>query len=176
MPSSDNKTLSLCFSGHRPENLPGDGNTSDIGYRMLISMLYLEIEESINNGYKVFYSGMARGIDLVAANIVLEERVKHPDIKLVCVIPYEGQNKDYLPIEKLEYSSIIKTADEVICLSDRYYPDCMRERNRYMVDHSDKLIAVMKNPRSGTGMTVNFARKKGIDIKIIDLNTLSPIY
>lgn len=175
MAGSLQRPLCVCFSGHRPEKLPGKGNFSDIGFRHLLSILYLEIEDTINAGYTVFYTGMARGIDMWAAKIVLEKRIHHPNIKLVCVIPYKRQSESLTGADKWDYSYITDLADEVICLSDEYRPDCMRKRNMYMVNHSDKLIAVMGNPKSGTGMTVNLAKKRGIIARVIDLNGLKPL-
>ncbi len=45
-----------------------------------------------------------------------------------------------------------------------------RRRNEYMVDRAGYLLAVYDNDRSirsGTGMTVNYARKKGLPITLI---------
>ena len=45
----------------------------------------------------------------------------------------------------------------------------MLKRNRYMVDHSSFLLAVYNGAaRSGTGATVNYARKMGREIIVID--------
>lgn len=173
---SEKRPLALCFSGHRPEKLPGKGKDSDPGFCHLLSILYMEINEALKDGYTVFYSGMARGIDLWAAKFIIEQRRTHPEIQLICVIPYKKQNLSFRGMDKWDYSFVLSQADEVVCLSEEYTRNCLRKRNEYMVAHSDKLIAVMSNPRSGTGMTVNMARKKGIDIKIIDVNQLSPLF
>jgi len=48
--------------------------------------------------------------------------------------------------------------------------DCYRERNQYMVDQSDFLIAVLdkRQMASGTVMTINMAKRKSMEIQIID--------
>ena len=38
-----------------------------------------------------------------------------------------------------------------------------------MVDNSSLLVAVVDNYRSGTGQTINYARKKGIPVHIINV-------
>lgn len=51
---------------------------------------------------------------------------------------------------------------------------CYKKRNYYMVDHADCLLAVYDNERSvrsGTGMTVNYAKKKGLPITLIHPDT-----
>ena len=44
----------------------------------------------------------------------------------------------------------------------------MHERNRFMADNSDVLIAVYDgSEKGGTAYTVNYAKKKGLDVIII---------
>ena len=43
-------------------------------------------------------------------------------------------------------------------LQRQYTPDCLRKRNRYMVDHADIVLAVWNGSPSGTGQTVWFAQ------------------
>ncbi len=50
----------------------------------------------------------------------------------------------------------------------------MLDRNRFLVDHASMLLAVYNGVRrSGTGATVNYARKQGREIIVIDPLTLS---
>ena len=65
-----NKTV--CFSGHRPEKLPGKGIDSREETIFIKKLLKTKIERYISEGYTRFLSGTARGIDLWAAQIVLE--------------------------------------------------------------------------------------------------------
>ena len=61
---------------------------------------------------------------------------------------------------------------EVVCVRRTYSPDCMLERNRYMVDRAGVLLAVYTGTyRSGTGMTVRYACKMGRETIIIDPET-----
>lgn len=53
----------------------------------------------------------------------------------------------------------------------------MLRRNRYLVDHSSVLLAVYNGvKRSGTGATVNYARRLGREIIIINPLTRSVSY
>ena len=164
-----------CFSGHRPEKLAQKGNINSPQIRRLISMLYFEIEDAIENGYTNFITGMARGIDLWAARYIYEKRVKNPNLKLICAIPYDGHGKKLRSSEKWEYDNIVASADKVYILEDKYTQNCMQNRNRFMVDNSSKIIAVVDNYRSGTGQTINYALRKGIDVHIIDVKNNAPI-
>ena len=53
-----------CFTGHRPEKLRRSGQDIRIE-------LESEIRKAIQDGYITFISGMARGVDIWAAEIVL---------------------------------------------------------------------------------------------------------
>ena len=56
-----------CFTGHRPEKL--DKPEADV-----IEGLKKEIHTATADGFRTFISGMARGVDLWAAEIVLALR------------------------------------------------------------------------------------------------------
>lgn len=165
------KKTTCCFTGHRPEKLPGKGDhINSLALRRILSVLRLSIEDAISEGYKTFISGMAPGIDLWAASFIRDISAKNPEINLVCVLPYKEQKKSLYGEFLYDYNLLLDCAKQVICLNERYTASCMRERNQYMIDHSSKLIAVVNNYRSGTGMTINMAKKQGLEIRTIDVN------
>ena len=61
----------VCFSGHRPEKLPLKGDSGATVIRYLKSILYKEILDSITAGYDRFITGLARGVDLWAGEILM---------------------------------------------------------------------------------------------------------
>ena len=50
-----------------------------------------------------------------------------------------------------------------------YDRGCMLRRNRYMVDHSSRLIAAFDGTLGGTMYTVTYAMKQGTEVEIIDI-------
>lgn len=160
----------ICFSGHRPEKLPGLGDDYSPLTSVLKSLLFKEISLSLQEGYNCFITGLARGIDNWAADIIIDFKLHGNNIKLICVMPHKNYGTNWKGFDKWNLSHILEKADEVITISESYSRFCMKERNFYMVDHSDKLIALLKNERSGTGQTVRYAKKKGLEVKLIDLN------
>ena len=49
----------------------------------------------------------------------------------------------------------------------------MQKRNEYMVDNSDKVFAFWNGEeKGGTWNTIQYARKKGKDLEIIDLRKI----
>ena len=80
---SDLKRHRCCFTGHRPEKL-------GVSEARAKALLKSAIQQAIYDGYVTFISGMGRGIDLWAAEIVIEEREKNDNIHLVCASPFHG--------------------------------------------------------------------------------------
>ena len=132
-----------------------------------------KIKLAINKyGITHFISGMAIGVDLDFAEIVLKLRNKYP-ISLECAIPCPNQTLKWNETDKLRYESILKSADKMHIISKKYTPECMLKRNRYMVDKSELLIAVFNEiEQGGTWYTINYAKRENKLIEIIDLYSL----
>ncbi len=161
------KNLTVCFSGHRPEKLPIENSASKES-RLLKNVINKEIEKSISAGYTNFITGMSRGVDLWAGKQIATLKKTNPNLKLICAIPYKTFGDNFKGIYKWDFNIILENADEVIYLCEFYEKYCMKKRNEYMVQNSDKLIAVVNNYRSGTGQTIRLAEKNKLDIVIID--------
>ena len=116
-----------------------------------------------------FLSGMAQGVDLWCAQIVLDLKKKNPVLKLHAILPCEGQERKWSVSAQEIYHSILYQADEVVYVGQEYSRDCMLARNRYMVEQASVLLAVYNGIyRSGTGMTVRYAQRLKREIIIID--------
>ncbi|MGN0613252.1 MAG: SLOG family protein [Porcipelethomonas sp.] len=163
------KEKTVCFTGHRPEKLPGGGDPDNPVIAAVKSMLYYQIYEAAEDGFEYFISGMARGIDIWAAQYVMEIKKKFPDIKLICAKPFEMHNNSFKGKDLWESSNILSHADDIICVSREYSKRCYRLRNYYMVDNSSRLIAVVDDYKSGTGQTIKYAEKSGLDVRIIKI-------
>lgn len=84
-------------------------------------------------------------------------------IKLHAVVPFKGQEAEWpLPII-CRYRDALNRCSDVTTLHDEYKSEYYLERNRYLVDHCDLLLAVCDKDniplRSGTGATVRYAKK-----------------
>lgn len=134
---------------------------------MLKFRLKHEILRAIKrDGVRYFLAGMALGVDTWAAEIVLSLRKQFP-VTLEAVIPCEGQDARWPLESQKRYQSIITQCDKVTPLQEHYTPDCFDRRNRYMIDHSDLIIAVWNGSPGGTGNTVAYARSLGKQVRRI---------
>ena len=145
-----------CFTGHRPEKLNISGD--EVKIRLKKAIL-----QAIEDGFTVFISGMARGVDMWAAEIVLEIRETNKDIKLMCVSPFKGFEKSWKAEERLKYMNIINQADYVKFVFERYSRMCFQIRNRFMVDNSERVIAAYNGESGGTRNTVLYAMDNDVE-------------
>jgi len=151
------KDWTCCFTGHRPEKL-----TQPEG--VVKANLEKEILQAISNGFTVFISGMARGVDLWAAEIVLYLKSTGQPIQLICAVPYDGF-EDRWPMDlKSLYRSILHKADRVEFVCTGYSRNCFQLRNKWMVDHSSLVIAVYNGGPGGTKNTINYALHNSVPV------------
>lgn len=165
---------SCAFTGHRPQKLPFGFNEADERCTALKDILRKQIirlieEEKVTH----FISGMALGVDMYAAEIVLDLKKTYPCITLESAIPCETQANKWNTAMRERYYEIASQCDKETMLQTKYTPNCMEKRNRYMVDHADYIIAVWDGKPSGTGNTVKYAQKHEKEIILIDPSTLT---
>ena len=165
------------FTGHRPKSFPWRYDEAAPGCVALKRTLTEQIAELAKAGVMDFFSGMAEGTDCYCSQIVLYLRRENPALKLHCVLPHEGQADKWSASARERYNAILQQADSVDYVSSAYYDGCMIERNHRLVDSAGLLLAVYNGVRrSGTGATVNYARKMGREIIVIDPATLLIIH
>lgn len=163
--------MSICaFTGYRPEKFPFDDNEADPRCEQLKQKLFCEILRMTREGVSVFMSDMARRVDLWAAEAVLQIQNVKPSqkIELWAIIPYDRQPLAWSAKERARYQHILEQAAHVEYISHDYYNGCLQKRNRYMVDHATHLLAVYDGQPGGTASTIRYARKKGLEITIIE--------
>ena len=176
-----NRLTSCCFTGHRSRDLPFGGDMRKQGMKCLASSLQLLMVEAIADGYKTFISGMSDGIDLICAQLVLElaKSGRYGDLRLVCALPYREQFGEIVTtLDKYKYSVVIDGCDEKVIVSDKADRDRYKKRNQFMVDHSSRIIGVIKEKTAGSGtlQTVNMAKRAGLEIKMISLEKNPQLY
>lgn len=151
------KSKSLAFTGHR--TVPVE-KQDEIRARLVEA-----VSVASKSGITCFFSGMAMGFDLMAAETVLSLKGRFPDIRLIAVIPFRRQSCRWPSMEKERYQNIISRADRVIVLSEHYFHGCLLKRNDFMLEHSCGVIAFYDGkPLGGTFYTCREAGKRGIDI------------
>ena len=159
--------ITCCFSGPRPKNYPW-GSDEECEAK-IAEKLKIAVQEAIGRGYRHFINGMAAGIDLLAAKIVLQMCENMPDkgITLEAAVPFPDQPRRWKEETKREYESIISRCDKVHSIADTFSVAAYQERDRYMVEHSSLLIAVPGKPNGGTARTIVYARELNREVVLI---------
>ena len=146
-----------CFTGHRPEKL--QASESEI-----CAALEIEIRRTINDGYRTFITGMARGVDIWAAELVLKCRKEMGGIHLICELPHPDFEKGWRREWQERYREVLENAGIVKTISSHFSMGNYQKRNEWMVDHSSRLISVYNGESGGTRNTIQYAEKRGLEV------------
>ena len=162
------------FTGHRPQKLPWRRDETAPECVALKETLTAQIAALVADGYTEFLTGMAEGVDLWAAQIVLSLRVTNPALRLHCVLPCAGQSARWSAASQKQYRLVLEQADSIIFVNRTDKKNCMLERDRFLVSYASVVLAVYNGERrGGTSATVRYARKLGRELIVIDPETLT---
>ncbi|MDR1534289.1 MAG: DUF1273 domain-containing protein [Planctomycetota bacterium] len=155
-----------CFTGHRPKFFTFGSNEDHpdcIGIKNFIreNCERLIVEKCVTH----FISGGALGVDTWAMEEVLSLKGKYPRITLECALPYPEMPDRFHHKDRKRHDAIMAKCDVKTIVSPTYTGrTCLDKRNEYMVDHAGYLIAVWLGIMTGTGRTVEYAKKIGREV------------
>ena len=136
-----------------------DARCVEFRFRLREALEYL-----IGQGYTDFMSGGALGFDQMAAEIVLSLREKYPWVRLVMVIPFDGQADKWSREQRGRWLEIIEASDKVIHISHAYDKGVFFRRNHYLVENANLLLAAYDGQPGGTAGTVAYAKRHGVRV------------
>ncbi len=170
--------LTCAITGHRPNRFKWKYKENNNGCKRLKKRMRDQFALLYEQGVRRFYVGGALGVDQWAGEILLrlKEQPEYSDIELVVVLPFEGHDAQWDARSKSRLTFLLNHSSETVTVGTTAESAavCYKRRNCYMVDHADCLLAVFDNDcsiRSGTGMTVHYAAKKGLPITLIHPDT-----
>lgn len=156
------------FTGHRPEKLPWGDNEGDDRCAAVKEQLEQTVNELYDRGYRHFICGMARGGDFYFAEAVLLLRARRENVTLEAAIPCPEQADRWSEEDRQRYRELVELANFETIISPTYVRECMFQRNHYMVSKSNAIIALFNGSKGGTMNTVLDARRRGLEIIMID--------
>lgn len=178
----------IAITGHRPDLL-GGYNWNTTKNKKIMAALEDAIEKQIvENDYKRFICGGALGTDQMAFHILTQlKEYKYHDLELIVAVPFKDQPKPWNEKDRLLYYMQLDYADQVVYVDE--LPEYQLKnasvgvfnirkylnRNNYMVDNSDLVIAVLKgeNKKStGTSKCLEYAVRLQKPIIIINPNLI----
>lgn len=148
----------LAGTGHRPDKLI---RKDLIPYTARQHNLIVKVcEKAISElGATKVISGMALGFDQAFAQAAINLH-----LPLVAAVPFLGQEKIWQGKSRFYWKYLIDYASingEVHYLAEHYSAKALMERNHWMVDHADHVLACYNGiGTSGTASCVNYAYLK----------------
>ena len=166
MTEQEKRLHRCCFAGHRPEGiLLSEATAKD--------WLRYQIQQAIAANYTTFITGMGMGVDIWAAQIVIELRAANPSIHLIAVEPYPSFAAKWSEEWRSAYQEVITKADLVKRISQRYTPDAINNRLYWIVDHSSRLIAIYNGTKGYTGSFVDYAQTQRLETTLYPFPRMS---
>lgn len=142
----------ICGTGHRPDKL---GGYSHEAKAKLVGVAndWLDYQQQSKIVTRVI-SGGALGWDQALAQAALDN-----NIPLTLALPFEGFECKW-PRESQEYlHSLMNPADVMFVCEPGYAPWKMQQRNKWMVDNADRVVALWNGSSGGTANCVAYADK-----------------
>lgn len=152
----------IAITGHRPNKLNNEydlnGPCSSYIRDSIREILLREQPDKI-------ISGMALGVDTIFALMGMELK-----IPVIAAVPFLKQESKWPYRSQVLYNKILNDpfVETYVVCEGGYAPEKMQIRNEWMVDNSDKLIAVYDGTRGGTGNCVEYARSQNKDMLYIN--------
>lgn len=163
--------ISCAVTGHRPTRFKWKYKENNAGCKRLKKRLHDQFVLLYERGVRKFYVGGSLGVDQWAGEILLEMRKlpEYKDLCLVVAVPFPGHDATWEESSKrrLDY---LKRHSEVIVVGSEIGTKGYINRNHFLVDHADCLVAVYDNDRevnSVVGQTVHYAERMHIPIILI---------
>jgi uncharacterized phage-like protein YoqJ len=153
----------ICVTGHRPKRLYGYNLTNPKWINLYDTFQRLLVDKHCDWAV----SGMALGVDTIFALAVIDLRDnKGVDIKLHCAVPCHNQSEPWFNEDDINrYKQILNKADRITYVTNDTYKDgCLEERNQFMVDISDEVLAVWTGSTGGTEHCIAYAEHEGIKV------------
>lgn len=168
--------MKIAITGHRPNKLGNDYNLSSPLIKRIDSEIRNIVETerfrgNVDINDVTFITGMALGIDTLFALIAIDMK-----IPFIAAIPFRGQFNKWQASSINTYFDILTKASKIVLCTngyeiyshessfirqqlkgDEYSPHLMQNRNMWMVDNCDLLIAVWDGSSGGTHNCVRYA-------------------
>ena len=94
-----------------------------------------------------------------------------PALELIAVIPYR-KRLDSLN-KKTRTRELLEACADVVVIQEKYLPSVYSHRNRYMVEHSDRVIAVYDGRETGgTAKTIRFTHRMKKELREIPVGEI----
>ena len=174
--------MKICITGYRPNKLPAryGYNIHSAAYQDLAKtiqcILLMNIMEHQDTRLECI-SGMALGVDQLFVSVANWFKTSPTyawlSTKITAAVPCRGQELKWPIPSREEYHKLLALCDNVHYVTNGSFTStCMEDRNQWMVDNSDIVIAVWDGKSGGTANCIRYAKKQHKTIYYINPETL----
>jgi uncharacterized phage-like protein YoqJ len=138
-------------TGYKAHEL-GVFNDKHPGIKYIKKALEKRISALLEEGLEwVIISGQL-GVELWAAEVILEFKIEFPELQLAVITPFLEQEKNWNEQKQEHYRSILEEADFVSSVTKREYegPWQFKARNQFLLDHTDGMLIIYDEENVGT--------------------------
>ena len=177
----------VCITGHREKSIipyMNDSSYFHLTRAVVRMMLFRYIAMALEKGYTDFFSGLAEGTDLWAAEYLLLKKNVGSNIRLIGAMPFLKHSTFASVDTKRFLQKVENGADCVVLLNNSpeitygrkkeagTSSSLYKVRNYFMVDNSSAVLGFFdgRNSFSGTSQTVYYAEKKHRKVRCFGLN------
>lgn len=147
-----------CFTGHR--------TIAEEEMENVENAIHVEVMQAIESGYQHFISGFAEGGDLIFAQHVVNAIENDSTIHLYAALPNRARERALL--KNPETRDMLALCDEIYIATEGSHSGMYAQRNTYMVERSQRVIALYDGRKTGgTAFTVQLAKKLNRDLYVI---------
>lgn len=156
------------FTGHRPPKLGGYGKDATqklYNFAHKVVRIHLDTEYGYSHGQNnTAIIGMAQGWDMAVASVCVGLEIKY-----TAAVPYPGQELVWPdPDTRAWYKEILRQAERTVLVNQSTGGNAARAlqlRNQWIVDHSEKIIALWDGEESGgTYNCIKYAERQKVEV------------
>jgi uncharacterized phage-like protein YoqJ len=153
------KEKTEAFTGYRTSKILRDANDSNI-LRVIVVETDQIVMSLCKQGLINFHCDMSEGFNLIAGESAIKAQKHYPDIKLVAVIPFAGQELGYSFQDKGRYHELYHKATDRVFVSDSYHDKAYHQRNDFMLENCSQVVYYYDGQRGGYNVYCKSCREK----------------
>lgn len=144
----------VAASGHRPPKLGGYHDEPRV------KATALAVEWIKEHHPTTLIVGMALGWDTAVAQAAII-----CDVPYIAALPFIGQETAWHEPDRDRFDLLLKYAESTVVVSPgTYTKGKMHARNRWMVDHAQRMLVLFDGTAGGTSNCVEYAHSKGVPV------------
>ena len=153
------------ITGDQPTAFKFKYNEKDSRCKRLKRRLQEQFALLYDQGVRRFLVGGALGVDQWSGEILLKMKLEpdYKDIELIVVLPYPGHDERWDQRSRARLGFLMQHSTDRIIIGTKAWRESFIQRDRYLIDHANYLLAVHNNKQhfhNGAGEMIRYAQSR----------------